>query len=115
MSKLDHLVMPARAAIWLAPLAERAHLGSPTLTAWCPTCRERALPMRNGTCGFCDSKLAAPDGEPTTRPFIDRPPAGCRCTYDCDFPCWMRAGLTEENCSCGCAPLPRIEEDTDDE
>jgi len=27
------------------------------LGVWCPTCEQDSLPMRNGTCGFCDTPL----------------------------------------------------------
>lgn len=27
--------------------------------AWCPTCEQECLPMRNGTCGFCDTPVEA--------------------------------------------------------
>lgn len=47
--------------IALADRDERADEGSPEITMWCPTCKERAVPMRNGTCGFCDTKLEADD------------------------------------------------------
>lgn len=36
---------------------QRARQGNPEVVMWCPTCQERALPMRGGTCGFCDTKL----------------------------------------------------------
>lgn len=42
-------------------LAEHAHEGSPDTTGWCPTCEATAIPMRNGTCGWCDTPL---DGLP---------------------------------------------------
>lgn len=38
---------------------ERAHLGSDDLTRWCPKCKERAVPMRDGSCGFCATQLVA--------------------------------------------------------
>jgi hypothetical protein len=41
----------------IAPRAERAHEGNPEITAWCTTCNERAIPMRDGTCGFCGTIL----------------------------------------------------------
>jgi len=25
--------------------------------AWCPTCEQKCVPMRNGTCGFCDTPV----------------------------------------------------------
>lgn len=28
------------------------------LGVWCPTCRQDALPLRDGTCGWCDTKIA---------------------------------------------------------
>lgn len=39
---------------------QRADQGSAELTAWCPSCEERAVPMSNGTCGFCDTPLEVP-------------------------------------------------------
>jgi hypothetical protein len=41
-------------------LAERANQGNEAITAWCPTCNERTVPMRNGLCGFCDTALELP-------------------------------------------------------
>ncbi len=30
----------------------------------------------------------------------------CRCTPDCEMPCWQRVGLTDEPCGvCGCDPF----------
>lgn len=26
--------------------------------AWCPTCRQEAMPLSSGCCGFCDTQLA---------------------------------------------------------
>lgn len=27
----------------------------------------------------------------------------CRCTNECEFPCWQRIGLTDQMCvTCGC-------------
>jgi len=40
----------------LAP-RRRARQGNPEVVQWCPSCKERALPMRNGTCGFCGTRL----------------------------------------------------------
>ncbi len=34
--------------------------GSP-ITAWCSRCRDHAVPMRDGTCGFCGRSLIAQD------------------------------------------------------
>lgn len=28
-----------------------------SITAWCATCQEHAVPMRDGTCGFCDTAI----------------------------------------------------------
>ncbi|HUR84199.1 MAG TPA: hypothetical protein VMY78_02540 [Solirubrobacteraceae bacterium] len=36
---------------------ERAHFGDPDVTGWCPTCEERAVPMADGSCGWCDTLL----------------------------------------------------------
>jgi hypothetical protein len=44
--------------IVLLDRAERAREGNGELTAWCETCQERAVPMRDGTCGFCNTKIA---------------------------------------------------------
>jgi hypothetical protein len=63
---------------------QRAHLGAPEVTAWCPKCRERAVPMANGTCGWCDTVLHLDQGEPPEAPDPQanppappaRPPAG---------------------------------------
>jgi hypothetical protein len=41
---------------------KRAQQGSDQVTGWCPTCRERAVPMRNGTCGFCSTQLVGETG-----------------------------------------------------
>jgi hypothetical protein len=61
----------------------RAHLGARDVTGWCPKCRERAVPMANGTCGWCDTVLYLDQGEapaePETRAFpepAESPPAG---------------------------------------
>ncbi len=29
----------------------------PSLAHWCPTCAEYAIAMRDGTCGFCDTRI----------------------------------------------------------
>lgn len=30
----------------------------------------------------------------------------CRCTRDCEMPCWQLVGLTDQPCgACGCAPF----------
>jgi len=33
----------------------------------------------------------------------------CRCTIECEWPCWQRLGLTAEPCCPDCAPLPEPE------
>jgi hypothetical protein len=45
---------------------ERASQGAPELTGWCPKCQERAVPMRDGTCGFCSTPLEGLPETPTT-------------------------------------------------
>lgn len=47
-------------AIALLERDERAHQGADESTMWCPECEERAVPMRDGTCGFCDTPLVDP-------------------------------------------------------
>ena len=39
------------------PRELRANQGSDEVTAWCPTCEERAVPMRDGTCAFCQTPI----------------------------------------------------------
>jgi hypothetical protein len=29
----------------------------PSLARWCPVCAQWAIPMHNGTCGFCDTQI----------------------------------------------------------
>lgn len=36
--------------------------------AWCPTCRQEAMPLTTGCCGFCDTNLA---GQVTRGPYDD--------------------------------------------
>lgn len=38
----------------LAPAPEQP---GPSLSRWCPVCAEFAIPMVNGTCGFCDTQI----------------------------------------------------------
>lgn len=59
--------------IELADHDARAHEGSPDVTKWCPTCEERAVPMRSGRCGFCDTPL---EQLPGTAPSIAQPVNG---------------------------------------
>ncbi len=48
---------------------QRARQGNPEVVMWCSTCQERAVPMRDGTCGFCGSKLRKiPRREPAAAP-----------------------------------------------
>ncbi len=35
-----------------APVGVGGFTGSP-ITAWCATCQDHAVPMNDGTCGFC--------------------------------------------------------------
>ena len=32
--------------------------------AWCPKCEQECVPMRNGTCGFCDTAVEALKAKP---------------------------------------------------
>jgi hypothetical protein len=36
---------------------QRADQGNPEITVWCPKCEERVVALRNGTCGWCNTKL----------------------------------------------------------
>jgi len=36
--------------------------GPVILAAWCPTCDQEAMPMSNGTCGWCDTPIIGPHG-----------------------------------------------------
>lgn len=54
-------VAAARGPAVVLPLPFRAHQGSEQITEWCPTCLERVVPMRDGTCGWCDAPLEAQD------------------------------------------------------
>lgn len=54
---------PPAPPIEIVALDERANEGSEDVTTWCPTCRERAVPMRNGTCAFCDTQLVGGNGD----------------------------------------------------
>ena len=56
----DRQSSPFELALRELPLERRAEQGSEQITAWCPTCQERAVPMRNGTCAFCDTPIATP-------------------------------------------------------
>lgn len=38
------------------PVGAGGFTGS-AITAWCATCQEHAVPMRDGTCGFCSSSI----------------------------------------------------------
>src|SRR4051812_7618108 len=49
--------------IELAARDDRAHEGSPDITTWCPKCEENAVPMKDGTCGFCDTQLVEAPAE----------------------------------------------------
>lgn len=36
---------------------------------------------------------------------FDRDPEGCQCTLACEWPCFLRVGLTADACCVQCAPL----------
>lgn len=46
--------------------------------------------------------------------FVCGDPIGCRCSTDCEFPCFQRVGLTSEPCCSGCRPLPSMSEEGTD-
>ena len=37
------------------------------LGVWCPTCREDCLPLLDGRCGFCDTKVVNPETDEPVR------------------------------------------------
>lgn len=43
--------------IEVLPVGERPQPRTNEITEWCPTCLERVVPMRNGSCGWCDTPL----------------------------------------------------------
>lgn len=46
-----------------AAVGREGFAGSP-ITDWCVTCQDYAVPMRNGTCGFCGTELGKAPAEP---------------------------------------------------
>lgn len=38
----------------------------------------------------------------------------CRCTVDCEFPCWQRVGIAPACEGCGCPPFTSYERREDD-
>lgn len=57
-----------KAAVAMLDRDERANQGNPNITAWCPNCDERTVPLRDGTCGFCDTPTAAIEDVQTEPP-----------------------------------------------
>lgn len=57
-----------------APVGAGGFTGSP-ITAWCSRCQEYAVPMRDGTCGFCSRSLIAQAPPPTTEENVVPQPA----------------------------------------
>ncbi len=35
------------------------------ITGWCATCNQHAVPMGDGTCGFCQTKLSTESPPPS--------------------------------------------------
>lgn len=50
-------------AIALLDREDRAYEGSDEIVKWCPVCLENTVPLRDGSCGFCDTQL---DGDVPT-------------------------------------------------
>jgi hypothetical protein len=48
--------------------AETADGGTIILAAYCPTCQQEAMPMRDNTCGWCDTPIIGPPGTPAPVP-----------------------------------------------
>lgn len=67
-----------------APVGAGGFTGSP-ITAWCSTCQEHAVPMGDGTCGFCSSSITqTPLGrkEPVSEPAVAVPPRSANGAVD---------------------------------
>jgi hypothetical protein len=60
-------------AVDLLPREERAHQGSEDITVWCPTCLERVVAMRNGTCGWCQTVVAEPASAAQLAEVLEQP------------------------------------------
>ena len=59
--------------------AEAADGGTIILGAFCPECEQEAMPMRDGTCGFCGTPICDPeDGPPHPDPPKKRRKSGPR-------------------------------------
>lgn len=44
----------------MTPTMTAGAAGNTEITRWCSTCEEYAVPMNNGTCGFCDTVIDPP-------------------------------------------------------
>lgn len=55
-----------RPPIEVLPREQRPDPRTDEITEWCPTCLERVVAMRNGSCGWCDTPLLDAEGEPLT-------------------------------------------------
>jgi hypothetical protein len=44
-------------SIEIKPLEDRWNEGDPRITAFCPTCRERCVPIGDGICGWCSTPV----------------------------------------------------------
>lgn len=69
------------------------------LGVWCPTCKQDCLPLPNGRCGFCDTRVAYPEGQPltsaatTTTAPVKETPVPPVCKIDgCDNPSAGKGG-----------------------
>jgi DNA-binding CsgD family transcriptional regulator len=47
-------------SIPIKPLKDRWNEGNPAITAYCPTCRERCVPVGDGICGWCSTPVTGP-------------------------------------------------------
>lgn len=61
-----------RPPIEVLPLGERPQPRTNEITEWCPTCLERVVAMRNGSCGWCDTPLEE-GAEPDTSTLVPEP------------------------------------------
>lgn len=57
MSAADRQTSPFELLTRELPREARAQQGSDEITTWCPCCLEKTIPLRDGTCAFCDTPL----------------------------------------------------------